>query len=294
MKVFLDNVSYFFKETKTTIRLNWLSAIFTLISISLIFFIFASVISFWWISDQVIGKIQEEAEINVYLNEDIANIDEEIIKQITNVKGVREVKIVNEEEAYNRMSDVLGKEVGILKFFDDNPFSSFIELKINIDEIDEVIESLNAITYIEYVRGNREILKRTDNIGKSLKFIMYLAMVIMAVSVTMIISYVVRLRMYKNKEQANSEVLASSSKLFMSFPYLLEGLLLTVSSGLLAIGGVILAIRYLYAQAKGPLPFIPLPPLETLTLNISIILIITSIVLGIAGSFVGFVTSKNE
>ena len=287
MRAYFKNIGYFLKETKTIFQLNWVSNIFTLLSTGLIFFILATVISSWWISNQVIEIIQEEAEINVYFNEDIENIEDEIIEQITSIKGVRAVKVVNEDEAYDRMAEVLGKEARVLEFLDDNPFSPFIEVQIYIDEMDTIMDKLNIITGIEYIRDNREVLDRVSNIANILKFIGYLVITVVTISTIVIISHIIRLGIYNNREQINTLALLGAPKFFISFPYLLEGLLLTVGGGILAVVMTTLVIKYIYARMMGPLPFIPLPPVEILISNTLILIIAASTILGIVGSLIG-------
>ena len=287
MRAYFKNIGYFLKETKTIFQLNWISNIFTLLSTGLIFFILATVISSWWISNQVIEIIQEEAEINVYFNEDIENIEDEIIEQITSIEGVRAVKVVNEDEAYDRMAEVLGKEARVLEFLDDNPFSPFIEVQIYIDEMDTIIDKLNIITGIEYIRDNREVLDRVSNIANILKFIGYLVITVVTISTIVIISHIIRLGIYNNREQINTLALLGAPKFFISFPYLLEGLLLTVGGGILAVVMTTLVIKYIYARMMGPLPFIPLPPVEILISNTLILIIAASTILGIVGSLIG-------
>lgn len=294
MKIYFKNIGYFLKETKTIFRLNWISNIFTLFSTGLIFFILTAVISSWWVSNQVIEIIQGEAEMNVYFNEDIENIEKEIIGQIINIEGVHEAKVISEDEAYNRMAEILGKEARVLEFLDDNPFSPFIEVQIYIDEIDIIMEKLDAITGIEYIRDNKEILDRISNIANVLKFIGYLVITVVAISTIVIISHIIRLGIYNNREQINTLALLGAPKFFVSFPYLLEGLLLTVGGGILAVNVTIFVIKYIYARMIGPLPFIPLPPVEILTSNILILVILASTILGIVGSLIGLASVKYE
>lgn len=294
MRTYFKNIGYFLKETKIIFQLNWISNIFTLLSTGLIFFILATVFSSWWISNQVIEIIQAEAEINVYFNEDIENIEDEIIEQITSIKGIRGVKIINEDEAYDRMAEVLGKEARVLEFLDDNPFSPFIEVQIYIDEMDTIMEKLDVITGIEYIRDNREVLDRVSSIANILKFVGYLVITVVTISTIVIISHIIRLGIYNNREQINTLALLGAPKFFISFPYLLEGLLLTVGGGILAVVMIMFVIKYIYTRMMGPLPFIPLPPVEVLVSNTLILVIAASAILGIIGSLTGLASIKAD
>jgi len=281
MKKLFYNLSYFIKEAKTTIKLNAMSNFFSFLSTGLIFFILAMVISGWWISNQVVAAIQGEAEISVYYVERIDN-------------GVRETRLVNESEAYRRMVEVLGKDARVLEYFDENPFSPFIEVKIQIEEMSAVLRELGTISGIDYVRDNREILDKIQNIAQILKVIGYLVITAVGITTLVIISHIIRMGINDNKEQINTLRLMGAPEGFIGFPFLLEGLTITIGGGVLASALAAVALNYVYAQVAGPLPFIPLPSREDLTSNLIVLIMSLSAVLGIAGSIFGLTSAKRN
>ena len=152
MKNFIYNISYFLKEAGTMIRMSPLSNLLSLFCTGLIFFILAMVFSGWWISSEVITAIQGEAEINVYFDENIgADGTGKLIENIKAMEGVREARVVGKIEAYDRMVEILGAEARVLEYFDDNPFSAFIEVKINLDKMEPVLKGLEHMPSIEAV-----------------------------------------------------------------------------------------------------------------------------------------------
>jgi len=74
----------------------------------------------------------------------------------------------------------------------------------------------------------------------------------------------------------------------------LEGLILTVGGGILASLLSSAAIHFFYRQVQGPLPFIPLPPVNELVSGIWLLLILSGAFLGIAGSVFGLISGKRE
>lgn len=295
MKSILYNAGYFLKEAKTIVRLNLLSNIFSLLSTSLIFFILAMVISGWWASNQIVRTIQGEAEINVYFREGMTITDaQKLTEGIKGIAGVREVRLIDENEAYSRMEEILGKEARVLEYFDDNPFSSFIEVKIDIEEIDPILKGLSLMTGIEHVRDNREVLERLRSIAGVLKVLGYMVVTAVGISTMVIISHIIRMGIYDNREQINTLRLMGAPEAFISIPFLLEGLMLTLAGGALASALAAFALKYIYAEMAGPLPFIPLPPREALTSNLIILVMSLSAALGSAGSFFGLSSAKGN
>ncbi|HOR86584.1 MAG TPA: permease-like cell division protein FtsX [Bacillota bacterium] len=292
MKNTLYNIGYFLKEARTIILLNPLSNAFSLLSAVLIFFILAIVISGWCISNQVVAAIQEEAEINVYFKGDPGNIDAiKLTEGIKGIAGVREARLVGEDEAYGRMEKILGKESRVLEFFNENPFSPFIEVNINIEGMEHIIKELSRMEGIEHVRDNREVLERLWGISEALEILGYLILIAVGITTIVIIAHIIRMGIYDNREQINTLRLMGAPEIFIAFPYLLEGLIITLAGSVIASALVVSALKYLYTQI-GPLPFIPLPPRESLTVNLIALIMSLGAVLGISGSFFGISSAK--
>jgi cell division transport system permease protein len=295
MKNIFNNLGYFLREVKTILKLNAMSNFFSLLSTSLIFFILAMVISGWWISSQVVEAIQGETEISVYYKDDIDNIGAmQLVEKLKNIDGVRESRLVDEEEAYGRMVEILGKDARALEYFDENPFSPFIEVKIHIDEMNVVLESIGKIAGIEHVRDNREILERLQDIAQVLRLIGYLVIAAVGITTLVIISHIIRMGINDNKEQINTLRLMGAPEAFIGFPFLLEGLALTVGGGVLASTLAAFTLKYVYAQMAGPLPFIPLPSQETLLGGLFMIVMSLSVILGVAGSIFGLESARKS
>ncbi|HYE83383.1 MAG TPA: permease-like cell division protein FtsX [Clostridia bacterium] len=295
MKNFLYNTGYFLREVKTIIRLNLLSNIFSLLSTGLIFFILTMVISGWWISNQVIETIQGEAEVNVYFSEALDEAGAvKLAEKIEGIQGVREARLVDEAEAYSRMEEILGKEAKVLEYFEDNPFSAFIEVKIRIDEIDPILKELDSMLGIEHVRDNREVLERLHSIAGVLEIIGYLVVAAVGITTIVIISHIIRMGIYDSREQINTLRLMGAPESFIGFPFMLEGLLLTLGGGVLAAALAVFSLRYMYSWMTGPLTFIPLPQLGTMTSQLILLVMSLSGALGIAGGFFGLSSAKNS
>lgn len=293
MKNILYNLGYFLKEVKTIIRLNALSNFFSFLSTALIFFILATVISGWWVSSQVVEAIQGEAEISVYYEEGIGNDGAiQLVDKFKSIEGVREARLVDEDEAYMRMVEILGKDALVLEYFDENPFSSFIEVKIHIEEMSSILNKLGAISGIEHVRDNREVLERLQGIARALSLIGYLVVTAVGITTLVIIAHIIRMGIYDNKEQINTLRLMGASEVFIGFPFLLEGLVLTLGGGILASVLEAFTIKYIYARMAGPLPFIPLPSQEVLVSGLFILVISLSVILGVLGSIFGLSSAR--
>lgn len=295
MKQLLHNLGYFFHEASIIIRMNLLSHLTSFFSMALIFLILAMVLAGWWAGNYVIAAIENEAEISAYYAEDMSrDAVLRLAEELQKIAGVKEVLLVSAEDAYKRMEEMLGKEARVLTYFDDNPFSPFLEIKIDLAAMEQVLQSVQQTDGIEYVRDNREVLDRLRQLAGAVRFLGYLIITAVGISTLVIISHLIRTGIENNREQINTLLLLGAPDSFIAFPFLLTGLLLSAGGGILAAVLAGYALRYLFAKVGGPLPFLPLPPLGGLMLKLAVFIILLSALLGLAGSLSGLHTAKSR
>lgn len=295
MKNILYNMGYFLREAVTIVKTNLLSNLLSLFSTILIFFIFVLTIAGYQVSGYVVKAIEGDAQISVYYNESLDDSRVmELMEKIKAIDGVNEVKIVNKEEAYSRMEKILGKDAHVLTLFDDNPFSSFFEANISLDKMEPVLKSISLLEGIDYVRDNREVLEKIKNIKNIFSLLGYLILSSTIISTLIIISHIISMGIQSNNEEIYTLKLLGAPDAFIGFPFLLEGLLLTLLGG--AISSVLgaFAVRHLYVMVSGPLPFIPLPPLGELIPGLIVLVTCFSLILGIAGSLFGLISVRKS
>lgn len=295
MKTYIYNFRYFIKESIDIFRLNLISNIFSLLSTGLIFFVLTLIIAGWNISSSVTEAIKGESEISVYFQEGLTDLEiKEMTKSITNVSGVKSVNLVNEEEAYARMERVLGDDAQVLSFFEDNPFDAFLEVGIELSEIDTIVGRLSQMEYVELVRDNKEVLNRLSHMSDVLNLISYLALTAVGITTLVIMSHIIRQGIYHHREQINTLELLGAPKYFIALPFYIEGIGMTLTGGLLSLILSHFVLSEIYTQVSGPLPFIPMPDQGSVMQNLILMIIGLSLILGFLGSAFGVSSSKGK
>jgi cell division transport system permease protein len=295
MRSFLFNIGYFIKETGRIIRLNLLSNIFSVIGTSLILFLLGIVIMGTDIGNRLVIMLNEEAEVNGYFSQEVTAKDQDtFVNRIEKIDGVRSARLVDEDEAKTRMEDILGEEARVLELFDDNPFEAFVEIRIDIDAMDSVLESVENMEGMEYVRDNREVLENIKDITSALKIMGYLMIIAVGITTLIILSHMIRQGIYNNKDQINTLRLLGSPSAFIGFPYVLTGILLTLLGGLLATLAIVFLINGAYDSIIGTIPFMPLPPRGELINKMALWLPALSITLGYLGSLFGLSSIREK
>jgi cell division transport system permease protein len=295
MKSFLFNIGYFIKEAGRIIRLNLMSNIFSVIGTGLILLLLGIVISGTDIGNRLVVMLNDEAEVNGYFAEELTSAQrEEVVKKISALEGVRSTRIVSEDEAKTRMEEVLGEEAKILELFDDNPFEAFVEIRINVDSMDTVIDNVRNTNGIDYVRDNRDVLKKIQDITYALNILGYLMLAAVGITTFIILSHMIRQGIYNNREQINTLRLLGSPGAFIGFPYILTGILLTLVGGIISAAAMVLLINGAYDNIGGIIPFLPLPPSKLLTDKMTLWLPGLSLILGFIGSLFGLSSIREK
>ena len=284
MKTFIYNLGYFFKEALRTIKSNVLSNFISVIGTSLILFLLGMVVTVTYIGKEFVSKLEEEAEINAYYKDDLSSetiID--LTNVIGNIDGVTEARLVSEEEAKSYMEGMLGEEAKILELFDENPFAAFIEIRIDLNNMDNVVLEINKLDNIDFVRDNKAVLSQLNGIIRGIEI--FGALIIIAVGITtlIIISHLIRQGIYNNKEQINTLRLLGASEIFIGFPYVLVGLILTLIGGGIGTILLILLINGSYNLFGNGFLFLPLPDQGLMVQSTALFIMGISFMLGLFG-----------
>ncbi len=295
MKTFFYNIGYFILEAFRTIRFNPLSNLFSVLGTGLILFLLGIVLIGWSVGDQMITTLKQEAEISAYLNnpEDLTQVSE-LTKQIQGLEGVLSTRYIEKEQAKAQMEKLLGKEANILELFDDNPFEAFLEIRIDLNYMQEVIDHLIALEGINYVRDNREILGQMKQLTDGVKLAGSFIILAVGMTTLIIISHMIRQGIYNNLEQINTLRLLGAPSGFIGFPFLLAGTMMTLIGGTLAMILLLSVIQGGYQRLDGVLPFIPLPKQLQLQFDVSLFIISVSAGLGVLGSLFGLSSMKKD
>ncbi len=295
MKTAFYNIGYYFMEAVRSVRFGLVSNLFSVVGTGLILFLLGMVLTGWSVGDELVQALEQEAEISAYFPEgtDMTQA-QKLADKISSINGVLSVSYVDESQAHERMERMLGEEAGILELFEENPFEAFLEIHINLDQMDQVLYNIKKLDQIEYVRDNRSILEQLKNITQGLRLAGILVMTAVSVTTLIIISHMIRQGIYNNREQIKTLRLLGAPNGFIGFPFFLAGTILTLCGGLLAILFTVLVIGGGYSQFGNMIPFLPLPDQASLRTKVSLILLGISLGLGILGSLFGLSSIKEE
>jgi cell division transport system permease protein len=162
----------------------------------------------------------------------------------------------------------------------------------------------NVMTVVNAIKASPTFVKvadRPDDPEKSLKYgqqivnqLFTFTRILRTVSVVFIgllavislifINNAIRLAIYSRRKEIGIMRLVGASNWFIRTPFLMEGVMQSLVGAVLAIASLSLVWLYILPNLKESLPFLPITLSGTAAAQVSLILIVAGIVIGLAGS----------
>lgn len=286
----LFNFPYFLREAGTLARKDLSSYILSALSLSMIFFILSMTAGLGYSMSSMAESLQSEAEISIYY--DIGFDPGKISKDLQEIDGVEEIILIQADEARDRMIELLGDDSKILALFDYNPFSEYLEVHIQLDMAEEISVSAGSIEGVNYVRDNREVLTKLKDISSVFNLAGLLIIAAVGTATVVLTSHIIRQGIYLNRDAIGTLKLLGAPDRFIYLPFIINGVFLSILSGILSLGVTITAVSQIYNGLVGSLPFLVLPDYNLLLTGLIIVTLSTALLLGMAGSLVGIGSTK--
>lgn len=286
----LFNIPYFFREAATLIKKDLSSNLMSAFSLVMIFFILTMTAGFGVSMKYMADALEAEAEISVYYDMDADY--ESIISELEVLDGVYQVTLIDALEAKDEMSRLMGDDSRILALFEYNPFSPYLEVGVDLERSQDIAETARVIKGVNFVRDNKEVLDKLKDISSAFNIAGIFVFTAVGAATIVLTSHIIRQGVYLNRDSIGTLKLLGAPDGFIYLPFIMNGVLLSLVSGIVSIGITIAAATRLYSGLTGTLPFLVLPDYKLLIFGLALFTLIASFVLGILGSIIGIKSTK--
>jgi len=281
-----ENMGFYFREALLSFRRRVLISMATILSITTILIIVGVFLLISINSSLFLENIESQLEIVVYLEDNISKDEQNNLKSnITSIDGIKEVKFVSKEEAYQRLLKNLGEQKDILSAIEKNPLPASFEIQVKDPEvIEQIANRIAEFKKVEEVEYGREIVEKLLNFTYIFRGAGMLILALLVFASILIISTIIKITVYARRNEIEIMSLAGATSWFIKWPFIIEGFLQGFISAVLSV--IILYNLYFFATNKvhQVIPFLPLVAdyMDLLPIGISIMLL---------GSFVGILGS---
>ncbi len=281
-----ENMRFYFREALLSFRRSALMSMATILSITTILIIIGMFLLISINSSLFLKNLESQLEIVVYLEDKISEVELNNLKgNIALIDGIKEVKFIPKEEAYQRLLKDLGEQKDILSAMEVNPLPASLEIQIKDPKIiEQIANQIAKFEKVEEVEYGRETAERLLNFTYLFRRAGILVLALLVFASILIISNIIKITVYARRNEIEIMSLAGATSWFIKWPFIIEGFLQGFISSVLSI--IILYNFYFFAINKVHqiIPFLPLVVDIIDLLPIGIAIALLGSLVGILGS----------
>ncbi len=263
----------------------------------LVLMLFLGLITLNVLASSVVASIDGKVDVSVYFKTDAT--DEEMNKVKSDLQALDTVSTVIYVSRDEALADFKSKHAGdaliqeSLAELDANPLQASLNIKAKdasqYASIVGFLEGHKFRTIMDKINfyENEQVIKRIENISRSLQDGGFIATIILACIAVLVTFNTIRLTIYNQKQEIEIMRLVGGSNWYIRAPYLVEGALYGSMAALTALVLFYPVVFAISPKLQGLIPSISLSAYFTgHVLKISSLLFVVGIMLGVVSSLV--------
>lgn len=238
--------------------------------------------------DLATKKLPEKFSMMVYLEDGLSREQtKSILYDIKNDDAVKSVTYIPKDEALNELRTTFKDIAYVLDGLEKNPLFDSVEVKLQTEAVGpetakELTAKFNRIKGIEEIEYGEKFLSSIHSLKVGIKNIGFLFVLIMSVGMIFVCYSTVKILFYRKNKEIDTYKLLGATKGFIRSPFIIEGAVVGLSSGILSLAGIL----SLYYVIIYKLSFaIPLFKTIIFPINMSFFLPLIGLLVGMTGAF---------
>ena len=220
----------------------WRSAGVTSLSVGIIALSLSLLALFWLLLSNlqsVADQVSEQVGISAQLSPKSSVSDQKKIQErIRSWPSIQKAELVTSTAAMDWLKITLGTEASVLEGLPADLLPASIEIDVmemSIDDAQLLVAKLEKLGGVAAVQFGQEEIQRIHGALELVRTSMYFLAVFLSVAILLILSNAIRLAVYARKDEIEVMSLIGGTRWFILFPFVLEGVLLGLLGGLMAI-----------------------------------------------------------
>jgi len=281
-----ENIGFYFREALLSFRRGTLMSIAAVLSTTTILLIVGVFLLISLNLNLFLENLESQLEIIVYLEDNISKSElNTLTNNFNSIDGIKEVKFVSKEEAFQRLSKDLGGQKDILSAIETNPLPASFEVHmIDPKMIEQTANQITEFKKVEEVEYGRETAERLLNFTYIFRSAGILVLALLVFASILIISNIIKITVYTRRNEIEIMSLVGATSWFVKWPFIIEGFLQGFISSFFST--IILYNFYFFAINKvhQAIPFLPLVVDNIDLLPVGIVIVLLGSVVGVLGS----------
>lgn len=239
-------------------------------------------------AEKLAQSVESSVEITVFLEEEVGKVERERIKEkIKEHAAVDTIEFISKEQALQDMKKSFGERADILDSLEgSNPLPDAFRVKTKTAEaVPATATALEKIKGVEQVRYGQGVVEKLLNITKWVRLASMVTLGLLTLAAVFLIATTIRMSVFARRREIGIMKMLGATNWFVRFPFMLEGIVLGLTGGLLAVLVVDLGYLSLLQKLKISLPFVQLVNEPRVILYILGSMIGLGILIGALGSW---------
>ncbi len=233
-------------------------------------------------------NIETEIEVWVPIKYEYEDDIQQIHEDLQQHQYINRVTFTSKEEDLDLYISEYGEEYNLYTGEENPLHDSFTIQATEGQYLDIVVEDLREMDWPLTVWDGGEGTSQLLNTLSSIRFggsILVVALLVLAV---FLISNTIKLSIFSRQDEIEIMRIVGATNSFIRSPFLIEGLLIGLFGSIIPVLSVVFGYRYLLENkpTTGILSMINLSPAMPLVQNIAAIVLITSLTVGLVGSYI--------
>jgi len=265
--------------------INFLSALSIASSLLIMMVTFLLVYNFHLATN----RLPELFSVVIYLKDNLSKEEtDKILEQLKQRNDVAGVKYISKADALDDFKKTVKAAKIILEGIDENPLSSYIELKLKKEfvsqaSVEEISQDIRKIHGVEEIYFAERIAETIYFLKKSVTGVGIFLLGIISVVVVFISYSTVKILFYRKQEEIEIMKLLGATNGFIKAPFIMEGGILGFAGGFLSVTVLIITYIIIKYELSGILPVLEGVVMSWVMLPFAILI---GCLLGILGSFI--------
>lgn len=242
-------VFYLFSEGIKNILRHKVTALSAIVSLSISLYIIGLLFLGEGNTYKILQYFRSKYKIEVFFDQEIGNEEAVgLIHKIKKIKGIRNVTIIEKEDAVRIFKDQFGENIVDVLGYNPLPVSAVVNLERNKKEsinVEPIIKSMRNIKQINKIKYQGSLISKIERNFKKVTDRLPIISLTITMIALLIIYNTIKLSIYSRKESIKTLELIGASRLFVKLPFIIEGVFLGLFSIAIVIPSLLLTVEAL-------------------------------------------------
>lgn len=192
--------------------------------------------------NSLVDRIEDENVIMVYVADDTADADITAMgNELKGMSNVDKVEFVPKEEAWQEQLETM--EDAQAEFFTeistDIPLPDAYKVTVkDLNQFSKTVKEVKTLNNVDTVRENTDLAQKLDTISRGVSIIAIVIISVLFAISLFIISNTIKLTVYSRRLEISIMKSVGATNSFVRLPFVVEGMILGIVSGVLSLGVV--------------------------------------------------------